>query len=204
MQIQKFVLGNLRSNAYIVFNETNCFVVDPGFENNLISSFIDDHGLTLDFIYITHGHYDHIGGVKQLKERYQPLVYAPIKDKYWLDEYAIQKLGFQTPVDQYFKEPFELQWQDLSLKFYDTPGHSEGGTVCYIDELGVLFSGDTLFFQTIGRTDIPYADYDTLVSSVKKLYKLLPNQTRVYSGHGRPTDILHEKKNNPFVNEKDM
>lgn len=204
MQIQKFTLGDLRSNCYIVFNEHSAFVVDPGYESDLITLFLDNQGLKLEFIYLTHGHFDHVGGVKQLKEKYNCKVYAPKKDLFWLDEYAMTKFGYKIPFDTLFEEPFELSFNGLDLRFYDTPGHSEGGTILYIKDLDVLFSGDTLFYQTIGRTDIPKANYDDLIESVLKIINNFPKQTRVYPGHGKPTDILHEMRNNPFINEKDV
>ncbi|MFA6800663.1 MAG: MBL fold metallo-hydrolase [Acholeplasmataceae bacterium] len=199
MQIQKYVLGDIKSNCYIVFNETNAFVVDPGYENNHVESFLNEHNLKLDFIYLTHGHFDHVGGVKQLKELYHTKVYAPKKDLFWLTTFALQHFSYEIPVDQYFEEPFEFKWQDLTLRFFDTPGHSEGGSVLWIKELNVLFSGDTLFFQTIGRTDIPYSNYEDIVKSVKKLYLLFPDITKVYPGHGRSTSIGYEKNNNLFI-----
>ena len=199
MQIQKFTLGDLRSNCYVVFNETNAFIIDPGYENDIVSKFIENHGLDVDFIYLTHGHYDHVGGVKQLKDMYQCRVYAPKKDIFWTKNYALNKLGYEIPVDQYIEEPYAIFWQDLDLQVFETPGHSEGGTILYIPEIDVMFSGDTLFYHTVGRTDIPYANSEKLVESIKKIYKLIPDQTRVYPGHGRATTIIEEKKNNPFV-----
>lgn len=199
MQIQKFTLGNLRSNCYIVFNETNAFIIDPGYENDVVEKFIENHGLDVDFIYLTHGHYDHVGGVKQLKDLYQCRVYAPKKDIFWTKTYAKDKLGYEIPVDQYINEPFSIDFYDITLEVIETPGHSEGGTILYSSDIDVMFSGDTLFFQTIGRTDIPYANTEDLIKSVKKIYQLIPDQTRVYPGHGKPTSIAHEKKYNPFV-----
>jgi len=201
MQIQKFTLGDLRSNCYVVFNETNAFIIDPGYENDIVSKFIENHGLDVDFIYLTHGHYDHVGGVKQLKDMYQCRVYAPKKDIFWTKDYALNKLGYEIPVDQYIEEPYAIFWQDLDLQVFETPGHSEGGTILFIPEIDVLFSGDTLFYHTVGRTDIPYANSEVLVESIKKIYKLIPDQTRVYPGHGRATTIIEEKKNNPFVRD---
>jgi len=199
MQIQKFTLGNLRSNCYIVFEETHAFIVDPGYESQAVIDFIENNDLTIDFIYLTHGHIDHVGGVKQLKEKYNAKVYAPQKDIFWMTTYTKEKLGYDIPVDVFFNEPFEFEWLDFTLKFFDTPGHSLGGTILWIEDLDVMFSGDTLFYQTIGRTDIPYADADTLINSIKRIYSLFPQQTRVYPGHGRSTEIGHEKKYNPFV-----
>jgi len=202
MQIQKFTLGDLRSNCYVVFNETNAFIVDPGYESPAVINFINQNDLIVDFIYLTHGHYDHIGGVKQLKELYQTKVYAPIKDSYWLKEYAMKKFGYEIPIDTFFAEPFGFKWEGYDLVFFDTPGHSEGGSILWIKDLDVVFVGDTLFFETVGRTDIPFADPNVLVDSIKKIYQLIPDQTRVYPGHGRATTIEHEKQFNPFVRSK--
>ncbi len=203
MQIQKYRLGNLRSNCYIVYNKTNAFVVDPGAENEIVSKFLDDKNLSLDFIYITHGHYDHVRGVRQLKDLYpKAIVYAPKNDKYWLTEFFEEIYGYTVPVDSYIDEPFSLDWQDQSIKCYATPGHSLGGMTLHLEKLHILFTGDTLFYETIGRTDIPESDYATLILSIKKIYKLFPDETVVYPGHGKSSMIGHEKKYNPFVNEK--
>jgi glyoxylase-like metal-dependent hydrolase (beta-lactamase superfamily II) len=105
-------------------------------------------------------------------------------------------------VDTYIEDRFVLNLEDRTFTVIETPGHSEGGTIlCDLDH-DLCFSGDTLFFETIGRTDLPFSSFDDIVKSIKKMYQLLPNQTKLYPGHGRPTTIGHEKIYNMFVKEK--
>ncbi len=200
MQIEKFSLGNLRSNCYVVYDETRAFIVDPGFENEVVPKFLEEKGLTPDFIYITHGHYDHIGGVKQLKMLYPDIVvYAPEKDSFWIVDYFTKEFGYKVPVDYFINEPFDLTWKNHPISFHETPGHSLGGMALFMPNDHILFSGDTLFCETIGRTDIPQSDFETLAKSIDHMYDIFPDQTIVYAGHGRPTTIGHEKKYNPYV-----
>ena len=202
MNIQKFTLGMYKSNCYIVYENGHAIVIDPGYESDEVINFIDQHHLTILAIYVTHGHIDHVGGVKQLKDRYQTKVYAPLKDKIWFINSSYNRLGYEIPVDTYIEDGFVLNLNDHAFTVFETPGHSEGGTIlCDLDH-NLCFSGDTLFFETIGRTDLPFSSFDDIVKSIKKMYQMLPNQTKLYPGHGRPTTIGHEKIYNMFVKEK--
>ncbi|MDI6452624.1 MBL fold metallo-hydrolase [Peloplasma aerotolerans] len=197
MKIEKITLGNLRSNCYILSENKNALIVDPGYESQDVINYVNSNDLNVEAIYITHCHFDHIGGVKQLKELYNPKVYAPRKDSMWIDNPSYNQLGYITPVDQWVNEGDEIQFSSKTFIVYETPGHSPGSTVLYNDR--VLFSGDTLFFQSIGRTDIPLSDSKIIYQSVKKIYDLFDDDVIVYPGHGKPTSIFHEKNNNPFV-----
>jgi len=197
MEIKRFILSNYRSNCYIVYENEKAFVIDPGFESSDVINFIENNNLKLEGIYLTHGHIDHVGGVKQIKDMTGVTVYAPIKDKIWLENSPYNRLGYVIPVDVWVKDLDVLNFLDQEFTVYETPGHSEGGTVLYSNQ--VLFSGDTLFFETIGRTDIPFASFSVIEESLKRIFKLFDDHTSVYPGHGRPTTIGHEKQFNPFV-----
>ncbi len=197
MQIQTFVLGDIKSNCYVVYEDRRAFMVDPGFDSDQVINFIEHHHLNLEAIYITHGHYDHCGGVRLLKERYLPVVYAPADDTVWFEETPYNRLGHVVPIDHKVNDGDEIKLIGKTFKVIATPGHSAGGTCLYHGDL--LFAGDTLFYQSIGRTDLPFADMHTLYGSIKRLYQLLPDETKVLPGHGRPTTIGHEKQYNPFV-----
>lgn len=197
MEIMKFSLGNLKSNCYVLSEEDHAIIIDPGYESDDVIRYIIKQNLTLEAIYITHGHFDHVGGVKQLKDQFNCTVYAPIKDKIWMGKSSYNQLGYEIPVDTWVKDGDTFEAIGLLFTIYETPGHSEGSTVLSVDH--ILFSGDTLFYQSIGRTDIPLSDPQAIYRSVKRIYQLFDEDIMVYPGHGRTTDIGHEKKFNPFV-----
>ncbi len=197
MEIMKFSLGSLRSNCYIVSEENKALIIDPGYESDDVVKYIRKNEFIVEAIYITHGHPDHVGGVKQMKELFHVPVYAPHKDRIWMGKSTYNQIGYEIPVDIWVHdlETFEAIGQLWTI--YETPGHSEGSTVLHTDH--ILFSGDTLFYQSIGRTDIPLSDPQVIYRSIKLMYQLFDEDTIVYPGHGRSTDIGHEKKFNPFV-----
>lgn len=197
MEITRFQLGNLRSNCYVISEEKKAFIVDPGYESDDVIKYIKKNELTLEAIYLTHGHPDHVGGVKHIKDQFNCVVYAPQKDRIWMGKSTYNQIGYEIPVDRWVHDGVIIDMIGHSFTVYETPGHSEGSTVLHTDHL--LFSGDTLFFQSIGRTDIPLSDQKSIVQSIQRIYQLFDEDTVVYPGHGRPTDIGHEKKFNPFV-----
>jgi len=197
MEITKFQLGSYRSNCYIVSEENKAFIIDPGYESDEIVKFIKKNELIIEAIYITHGHLDHVGGVRQLKLEFNPTVYAPFKDKIWMGKSSYNQIGYEIPVDVFVKDLDELTFLNKRFVVYETPGHSEGSTVLYTDN--ILFTGDTLFYQSIGRTDIPLSDSKSIYHSIKRIYNLFDDDVICYPGHGRETDIGHEKNFNPFV-----
>ncbi|WP_025725192.1 MBL fold metallo-hydrolase [Acholeplasma granularum] len=200
MEIIALKLGHVRSNAYVVSEGKQCFIIDPGFEGTEIIEYIKSRKLDPQFIYITHGHMDHTGGVKQLKEIYHIPIYAPLKDKVWLTDTIYNYYPYDIPVDQYVVDGDKIDFGKHVFEVIETPGHSEGSTSLYAAPY--LFSGDTLFFETIGRTDIPFANEEVLIDSIKNRLFTLPDKTFVYPGHGKQTSIGHEKLNNPFLKER--
>jgi len=200
MEIMKFTLGNLRSNCYIVSEGMKALVIDPGYESDEVIHYIRDNQFILEGIYLTHGHPDHVGGVKQIKELFDVPVYAPKKDQVWLTLSPYNQLGYEIPVDVWVKDYDELRFIDKIFTVYETPGHSEGGTVLHVDR--TLFTGDTLFFQSIGRTDIPFSNSILIYHSIKRIYQLFLDDVVIYPGHGKSSTLGHEKKFNPFVQMK--
>lgn len=200
MNLQKFVLGDYQSNCYILYDNFKAMIIDPGYESKELMHFLDDNGLQVEVIYVTHGHIDHIGGVNALKRKFKnATVYAPIKDQYWYSRNPRLGLHETLLVDVYVKENDVVLFLDKTFKVIETPGHSYGSTILYFDR--VLFSGDTLFKNSIGRTDLYLGDFRSIMDSIKNKILTLPLDTIVFPGHGSETILKNEKENNPFIKE---
>ncbi|GAB6182982.1 MBL fold metallo-hydrolase [Thermodesulfovibrio hydrogeniphilus] len=207
MKIKKFEVGPLLVNCYVVFDEksSEAFVVDPGDEPDLILDFIKEEGLNLKYIICTHGHFDHIGAVKEIKEGTGAKIIlhkADLEIYRNSPEIALQFFGIeiepQPEPDILLENDETLQIFGKELKFIHTPGHSPGSISVYID--GVIFTGDTLFAGSVGRTDLVGGSMNALLQSLKKIANL-PHNTVVYPGHGPKTKIEIELKTNPYYHE---
>lgn len=196
MQIKRFILGNYEANCYLISHKNEAIIVDPGYESEELLNFIKDQNLNLKYIFITHGHFDHVGGVNQLKKLYpNAIVLVHEKDTIWLEKNDYNLTGQKIHFDEAITTEKSIFLNELEFKIIFTPGHSAGGMSLLVDDY--IFVGDTLFNFSIGRTDFPFGDYDTLEKSVRKLYEL-PNNTIVYPGHGEKTSIGFEKRHNYF------
>ena len=189
-------VGPYMSNCYIVGSETSKegIIIDPGAEPERIMKVVDDLGLDIKLIVATHGHIDHVSGVKQIKER----TGAPFA----MHEAETIKGGVfekSPPVDRPLKDGDSIKVGELEFRVCHTPGHSPGGIVLVGE--GIVFSGDTLFQFSIGRTDFPGGSYPQLMTGIFKHLMVLPDETPVYSGHGPDTTIGMERKVNPFVRD---
>lgn len=203
MRIRTFTLGEYQSNCYVLYKNYKAMIIDPGYTSKELDNFISENGLIVECIYITHGHADHIGGVNFLKRKYPRItVYAPKKDSYWYTRDFKNKIYEDVIIDKYVVEGDYIYFLDTVFKVIETPGHSYGSTVLYFENY--LFSGDTLFYHSVGRTDLYLGDNKALHESIiNKLYTL-PDETIVFPGHGKPTTILEEKINNPFVRKENV
>jgi glyoxylase-like metal-dependent hydrolase (beta-lactamase superfamily II) len=186
--LKKIVVGPYQANCYILGCKDTMegLVIDPGDEVFRIVQAITESKLTIKSILITHGHIDHVGGAAELKR----ITGAPV-GIHRLDSAA---LGF--PADKHVDEGDTIQLGTYSLKVLHTPGHSPGG-VCYLAP-GAVFTGDTLFAGSIGRTDFPGGDYQQLIQGVKAKLFTLDDALRVYPGHGPLSTIATERATNPF------
>ncbi|NLN50676.1 MAG: MBL fold metallo-hydrolase [Acholeplasmataceae bacterium] len=201
MNLAVFVLGEYKSNCYLLYKNYQALIIDPGYNSKRVDKFIKENGLIVEAIYVTHGHIDHIGGVNSLKKRYPKIkVYAPRKDQYWYLKDNSRGLTEDLLVDVYVKQGDYIAFADKIFEVIETPGHSYGSSCLYSDK--VLFSGDTLFYHSYGRTDLYLGDIKALRDSIQnKLFKL-PHDTIVYPGHGKPTTILEEIIYNPIVRKE--
>ncbi|MCS7118380.1 MAG: MBL fold metallo-hydrolase [Thaumarchaeota archaeon] len=200
LRVETLVVGPLSTNCYIVSNRDDALIVDPGWDVERILSAIGDLRVTL--IVATHGHFDHVGAVEELRERLGVEFVMHRRDEELLDvaaEHAVRfGLRFRRPrPDRYIEEGEEIELGDCSIRAIHTPGHSPG-SVCLLFGF-TLFSGDTLFMGSVGRTDLTGGNFDQLDSSIRRKLYVLDDATIVYPGHGPTTTIGFEKRFNPFV-----
>ncbi len=207
MKIERFVLGPVGTNCYIVSNgETKeCFLVDLAACPPELVSHIKKTGLTVKAVLLTHGHFDHIMGLDRFLEEFPAPVYACKAERELLENAQLNSsasmLGQPYTFNgaEYLADGEILNLAGMKIQVLHTPGHTAGGCCYYIAGENVLFSGDTLFRASIGRTDLPTGSMSELVRSVREKLFVLPDETKVYPGHMEETDIAYEKKYNPFL-----
>lgn len=205
MEVIKKSLGQMGTNCYVIWDEKSleAAVIDPGFEDQRIIDIIKENKLNVKYILLTHGHFDHLGGVNQIKQLTGAKVLIHENDAECLTE-SRRNLSFLAgmsmelePADGFLKEDDPIVLGNISIRVIHTPGHSKGGVCLLADD--VLFSGDTLFSTSIGRTDFVDGDLNELLSGITAKLFILPDSTKVLPGHGDDTTIGYEKINNPFL-----
>lgn len=196
----------MSTNSYIVINEQSgeCFVTDPGSCPSEYVRFLKEGDLKVSAVLLTHGHFDHILGLEKFLKEFPVPVYACEEEKSVLEDPALNLSGMMGPGysfrgAEYLRDGETFEVAGISVKVIHTPGHTLGGCCYYIQEEGVLFSGDTLFAASIGRTDFPTGSSSQLVRSVREKLFVLPDEVTVYPGHMEETTIGCEKGTNPFV-----
>lgn len=205
MNIDVLEAGPLMVNCYILHENSKCVIIDPGGEFAKISGYIEKSGFEPLAIFNTHGHFDHIGAVAQLREKYNIDFYLHESDLFLVQESKNHGVLFgvnnvQVPeVDKYVKDGDSFDFDGIKFSAIHTPGHSPGGVCYYFEKEKALFSGDTLFDISIGRTDFPYGDMEMLVKSIKNKIFTLGDNISIFPGHGGKTNIKREKAANPFL-----
>jgi glyoxylase-like metal-dependent hydrolase (beta-lactamase superfamily II) len=209
LHIQSFTFNPLQENTYVLFDESKeCVIIDPGcyerFENDTLAQFIQEQGLTVKLLLNTHCHVDHVLGNAFVKEKFDVKLYIHAKDevvltavKAYAPAYGIFNYHEATP-DFYMEEGDVIKFGLQTMKVLFVPGHSPGHVAFYSKENKIIIAGDVLFRSSIGRTDLPGGNFDTLISSIHQKLFTLPDDVVVYPGHGPETTIGFEKKNNPF------
>ena len=206
MKIVNIPTGMLQANTYLVCDEISRlgFIVDLGGYSKELKNIIEKNDIQIQYIVLTHGHGDHIGGVQEHLKDFPDakVVCSRAEEKMLLDpelneahHFGPEKVSFKP--DILVDDGDTLTVGNMTMKFIMTPGHTKGGMCILVDD--VLFSGDTLFCRSIGRTDLAGGDFRTIMESIKKKLFLLPDETQVLPGHMGPTTIGFEKENNPFV-----
>ncbi len=202
MKIKRLPLESISINCYLISTEKAAIVIDPGFYSSEVEEFLKDNASKKKLILLTHCHFDHIGDADRLRSATNTKIAIGEFDNNSLSDpnknlcnlFGADLKPFSADITLIDGEIVSVG--DIEIKVIHTPGHTLGG-VCYLID-DILFSGDTLFSGSIGRTDFPDGDFATLKNSVNKIYQL-PESTKVYSGHGEATTIGYEKKYNPFI-----
>lgn len=205
-RLETLVLGPLQTNTYIIYNNISkeAIVVDPAAEAEKIIKYLKEHDLVCSAIMLTHGHFDHILGVKDLKEATGADIYAHEEEINLLENPNLNasfQVGqaYTVSVDVPLKDGQILDLIGQKIKVLHTPGHTAGG-VCYLfQDENVLLSGDTLFQASIGRSDFPTGNGRVLIDSIRTKLMVLYENIEVYPGHGNPTSIGYEKRYNQFI-----
>jgi hydroxyacylglutathione hydrolase len=203
--VQTLTVGAFQENCYLVVDSRSgkAVIVDPGGEGERLVEAVDKSGATLEAVWITHAHVDHVGAIASIKQRWDVPVYLHPLDRrlYEAAGRQAQVYGVQfeepPPPDREFADGQQVKVGDVQLSVMHAPGHSPGHVVIHGD--GIALVGDCLFAGSIGRTDLPFSDPPQLAASLEKI-SALPPETVVYPGHGMDTTIAEERKSNPFLN----
>lgn len=202
MKIKTFVLGVMQTNCYIVSNDENhCMIIDPGAQGKKVAKYLEENELVLDAILLTHGHFDHIGAVDYLYDKYHCPIYIHHED--------IEMLTNSRLNLSYLEKPFSLsasvtpasehmEISGFKICWFHLPGHCPGASMIYLEDENVIFSGDVLFNGSIGRFDFPNSSkYDTL-TSIEKI-KTFNFEATLYPGHGPSSTLRSELLSNPYL-----
>ena len=206
LRIEQKVIGMVATNVYLGINTQTqeAFLVDPADMPEQIEGWIRQAGVTLKAILLTHGHFDHIGAVNVLRKNLQVPVYAMQAEKSVLDDAMLNLSGghgqgFTVKGDRFLSDMDSISVAGFDMTVYHTPGHTRGGACYYIPEEKVLFSGDTIFCECVGRSDLPTGNHAELVRSARRMLDALPEDVLIFPGHEESTTVAHEKAYNPYI-----
>ncbi len=198
MQVKKLVVGPYVENTYILVHEEikEAIIIDPGDEEQSLIKYIKDLNVDLKYILLTHGHIDHVGAVDGVRDAFKVPVYISKADMNYIEKKKTT-FGTMRRAEYFLKEGDDLYFGKEKIEIIETPGHSKGSLSFLIG--GMLFSGDVLFQNSIGRTDLPGGDFEELIDSIKIKLFPLPEKTQVMPGHGPQTTLGMEKAFNSFL-----
>jgi hydroxyacylglutathione hydrolase len=205
MILETITVGPFLENCYVIGTEATGAIIDPGDEATRIALAVEQTGLEISQILVTHAHIDHVGAVAALAEEYACPVLMHAEAEPMLRQVPTQamtmglRFGKVPAADRYIEDEEILDVGGLRLKSLYTPGHAPGHLALYVEDEGVVVSGDILFAGSVGRTDLFGGSMEVLMRSINERLLTLPNETRVYPGHGPPTTIGDERAHNPFL-----
>lgn len=211
LKIQRFVFNLFHENTFLICDEATkiAAVIDPGMydeaEKNAFKAFVKQNSLQLNYCINTHCHIDHILGNSFIKNEFSAKLLIPKEDEFLLDLMIAEAEKFGVTLepspkaDNYIDESTKLFLGEIEGTFLSTPGHTPGEVCLYFEKEKVLFSGDVLFKESIGRTDLWRGNYDNLIKSIKTKLLVLPDDVKVFPGHESSTTIGHERSMNPFL-----
>ncbi len=211
LNIETFIFNPFQENTYLLWDDDSCeaMLVDPGMSNDmeisLVDTVVENNSLKVKYIVNTHCHIDHTFGNYRAVEKYNAPLLVPKEDELLLENMPTQANIFgldykQSPEpDDYLDPAIHLFLGEFKIEIIKTPGHSPGGTCLYNAETSICITGDTLFREGIGRTDLWGGSYDTLIESIKTKLFQLPDNVKIFPGHGDTSTIGFEKASNPFI-----
>lgn len=205
VKIGRIVMGSVQTNCYFLYEEGSHKVIfiDPADQGNFLYEKLKEKGLEVAAIFLTHGHFDHIWGAKELKKCSGAPIYAYEAEKALCESASINvsdQCGrpYTVTPDVLLTDGQEITIEGVTLKVIATPGHTGGSCCFYVESDKILVAGDTLFEGSVGRTDFPTGSMSALIRSIKEKLLVLPGDVKVYPGHGDTTTIENEKNYNPF------
>ena len=200
------VVGPIQTNCYFLYREDTkeCLIIDPGYEADKIEAYVQKKQLHVAGILLTHGHFDHITAADEVRKKFQTKIYASGKEKELMADprmnvSVMMGESVSLKADVWLEDGQELEMLGETMRCILTPGHTGGGMCFYFPKACMLFSGDTLFQESVGRTDFPTGSSRELIRSVREKLLVLPEAVRVYSGHGLMTTIRDEQMFNPYA-----
>ena len=206
LKIDVVVVGQVRTNCFIISNEMTreAVIVDPGEDAQLIINKVQSAHLMVKAVMLTHGHFDHFMAAKQVVAEYGVPVYSSEQEKDLLEKMELncsEMFGVPSQLipDIVVKDGQKLELLGTEIEVISTPGHTKGSVCYFFSKEKLLISGDTLFFESVGRTDLPTGNSMQIVASIRERLFVLPDEVTVYPGHGCTTTIGYEKMNNPYV-----
>ena len=208
LKVEQYVVGPVQTNCYFVINEDTkeMLMVDPGGNEDQLIAVVEEEKLNPVAILLTHGHFDHASRAEMLAEHFGIEIYAQEHERETLENTALNLSHWEGRskmrayrADHFLKDEQEIELAGMRIRVFHTPGHTVGGCCYYFPEQGVVFSGDTLFAHSVGRSDFKNGSTSDLIRGIKEKLMTLPDEVIVYPGHNAVTTIGEERANNPFL-----